>query len=223
MNTIDLTNMFHHTSPTWDGSTKYDLKLISGYENVFYKHIFTMHANLGTHLDAPAHVVPGGKKITEISLSELIAPAHIIYIDAAYSPEYRVHVSDIIAYEEKYGMIMPGSWVLFMTGWGAWWDIPERYKNIDATSTPRFPQISAEVAQLLVQRKITGIAVDTFSPDNADTDWQTHKILLGAGILIVENLKFIEHLPCNGTIFGCFPLLIEDAVESPIRAVLFVK
>jgi len=218
---IDLTNYFQKNSPTWDGKLKYSTNVLNDYDNTFRSLQLEFKANIGTHLDAPAHVVPGSSKISDLSLEQLCGPAAIVYGKAHTNS--RVSKQDILDYEKSYGTIDQGSWVIFMTGWGSHWNNPEHYRNADTQGNPRFPQIGADAAQLLVDRKVKGIAVDTFSPDNADTQWQVHKTLLGNNVLIVENIKYQEGLPPAGSWLGCFPLFFEDLVESPIRAVLYAK
>jgi kynurenine formamidase len=66
---------------------------------------------------------------------------------------------------------------------GHYWDIPERYHN-----HYQFPTVSREAAKLLLLRNISGLGIDTLSPDGPDDDYPVHQLLLGANKYIVENV-----------------------------------
>ncbi|MFH2114634.1 MAG: hypothetical protein ABIJ86_09030 [Spirochaetota bacterium] len=51
------------------------------------------------------------------------------------------------------------------------------------------------------------------------TDMAIHKILLGAGLVIVENPCNLATLQGKGFNFSCLPLRIKDSEGSPVRAV----
>ncbi len=62
------------------------------------------------------------------------------------------------------------------------------------------------------------------SVDEVDsTAFAIHNILLGADLVIVENLTNLEVLPGSAFTFYCFPLRIEDADGSRVRAVAAVE
>lgn len=74
-----------------------------------------------------------------------------------------------------------------------------------------------EAAELLVQRKIQAIGIDTLSPDRPDSGYPVHGLLLSKHILIVENVNNLNQLPANGFRVTMAPLNMKDATESPIR------
>ena len=62
------------------------------------------------------------------------------------------------------------------------------------------------------------------SADEVDTkEFPIHQIFLKNDTIIIENLANLEKLPCNQFLFSCFPLNIEDADGSPVRAVAFIE
>jgi kynurenine formamidase len=66
-------------------------------------------------------------------------------------------------------------------------------------------------------------AMDTISADPADAAGLTiHTILLGAGLIIVENLTNLQAVPAPTFLFAAFPIKIRDADGSPVRAVAIV-
>jgi arylformamidase len=66
--------------------------------------------------------------------------------------------------------------------------------------------------------------MDTISADPVGSaDLPNHHILLGAGMVIVENLTNLSAVPDGPFLFSCFPLNIKDADGSPVRAVAMVS
>jgi kynurenine formamidase len=66
--------------------------------------------------------------------------------------------------------------------------------------------------------------MDIISADPADAvALPVHNILLGAGMVLVENLTNLAAVPAPSFLFAGFPLKIRDADGSPIRAVAIVR
>lgn len=52
-----------------------------------------------------------------------------------------------------------------------------------------FPMITPQVARLITEKKFKGIGVDCLSIDLIDsTDFEVHRIILGANLYAIENL-----------------------------------
>jgi kynurenine formamidase len=49
-----------------------------------------------------------------------------------------------------------------------------------------------------------------------------HHILLGKEILLIENLTNLDKLPDHVFTFQCFPLKVENADGSPVRAIALI-
>ena len=113
----------------------------------------------------------------------------------------------------KSGPIHEGQFVLIHTGWDRFWNDPEKYIN-----GHKFPSISIEAAKYLVQKKIVGIGVDTFSPDLPDSEFPVHSILLRNNIYIVENIAQADKMPPNGRVM-IFPLKGAGLAEAPVRMI----
>nr|MBP9691294.1 cyclase family protein [Candidatus Woesebacteria bacterium] len=56
-----------------------------------------------------------------------------------------------------------------------------------------YPSMTAEFAQILVDRKVKVVGMDILGPDT-DPSWPAHKVLLGNEVLIIENLTNLEKL-----------------------------
>ena len=202
---IDLTHTLEHEIPSWDGGCGFKYSLLS--DDEFHVHSISMKAGVGTHMDAPAHCILGGKTIEAFTLNELIAPCIVIDFSKGETVE---------SFEKRYGRIPKGSFVLIRTGWDRYWNNPKKYQN-------NFPTVSKETAELLLARDIAGLGVDTLSPDGRESDFPVHKILLGAGKILIENVANLAQLPPIGSTLFVLPLKIKAGTESPVRLIADVN
>src|SRR5439155_8619307 len=118
---------------------------------------------IGTHMEAPAHCIPGGLTIEDITLKQLITPCIVIDVSEKSNEKYSVTCDDIYNFENKYGTIFKDTFVIIHTGWERFWTHPERYRN-----NLLFPSLSKEAAKLLLERDIAGLGIDTLSPDREE-------------------------------------------------------
>jgi kynurenine formamidase len=165
---IDLSHTLSPAIPTWDGSCGFEHHVHHDYDpEAVYKfktHKINMSEGIGTHIDAPAHGVPGGISIDELPLSDLIVPCAMIDVSSASHERYSVSVNDIEAFEKEHGLIDPGSCVMVRTGWSQFWSDAEKYRN-----NHLFPSIAGDAADHLLKRGIAGIGIDTLSPTGRKT------------------------------------------------------
>ncbi len=165
-------------------------------------HLTHLDMHLGTHMDAPLHFIPGAADVASLAL--VLRPAVVVRTREQAIPA-RVLPN----------VLPQGCAVLFDTGWTESLESPAYYKES--------PHLSAELAEALVSRGVGLVGVDTPSVDAIDptSRFPAHRILLGAGIPIVEGLCSLDRLPDRaGTFwFAAFPLKLEGADGSPVRAI----
>lgn len=108
--------------------------------------------------------------------------------------------------------IKDSDFLLIHTGWDKKW------KTDDYSGS--FPVLSVAAANYLTSLNLKGVGVDAISVDPIDSsEMPVHHALLGAGMILAENLKNLSELPESGFYFSAFPLKIKEADGSPIRAV----
>lgn len=197
---------FKHTTKRDYNSFEGDIK--------FKVQEITMHAGIGTHIDAPSHCYADGLDIASIPLEDLVAPVVVIDVSKKSHERYSVSVADILEFEKTHGKISDGSLVLIYTGWEKYWHDPKQYLN-----NMLFPSTSKEAAELLLERNIVGLGMDTISPDRPEDDFHVHRILLGANKYIVENVANIKNLPATGAYTFCLPIKSEGGTEAPVRLI----
>lgn len=125
---------------------------------------------------------------------------------------------DVISkFEEEYGEIKPNTFIIFYTGWDRYWETPEKYINNHI-----FPSVHNDTAKLLIDRKISGLGVDTLSADTGANGFPVHRIILGADKYLVENIANAKEIPPVGTKILVLPLKIKDGSEAPIRLIALI-
>ncbi len=112
---VDLTYDFDSTTIYWPTAQPFHLTVVSAQRTpggwYYAANNFSAAEHGGTHLDAPVHFIEKKHTTDQISLSQLVAPAVVIDVrgKADSSPDYRVHQSDITAWEATHGDIPEGS------------------------------------------------------------------------------------------------------------------
>jgi len=220
--TIDLTHDLQPGIPSWSGGCNFELNTILDYSECpgdvkFHAQSFALQAGAGTHMDAPAHCMPGGTTIDKLSPDKLFAPAIKIDISDRAHERYSLSQEDILTWEQEHSVVPTGSIALIYTGWEKHWNNPDRYRNELV-----FPAVSAEAATLMRDRGIIGLGIDTLSPDRPESGFLVHQTLLHAGIYIVENVANAHQLPSTGAYVSVMPLKIVGGTESPVRLVGFI-
>lgn len=175
-----------------------------------------MATHTGSHLDAPLHKIAGGKSISDLPLETFVGDAHIVDLRAAVAADTPIGPELLArALPEKNS----GDIVLLATGWG-----DKRAKTDEWLR--HSPFVAPDGARWLVERGIRGVGIDHFSiggsgPLNAET----HTILLGAGMWVVEELRFPAEvfalaqpvrfwaLPMNWP--GCSGAFCRPVIEMP--------
>jgi arylformamidase len=139
-----------------------------------------MATHTGSHLDAPLHKIAGGKSITELPLETFTGPARIadlrgVAADTAISG---THLAT------KLKRVDAGDIVLLATGWGDKRASTEEWLR-------HSPFLHPDGARWLIDHGIRGVGIDHYSIGGlGPLNEQTHTALLGAGVWVVEELKF---------------------------------
>jgi kynurenine formamidase len=176
MKLIDLSHEFKENMPVYPGDEPPKFVQVSDYSKEgCFNYRINSGFHVGTHIDAPFHMIPGAKKLSEINVERFFGKG--VLIDATGKKEI-----DVDLLERK--NVLKDSIVLIMTGFYKDFGSEEYYNN--------FPEITEAFAKRMVELKVKIVAMDTPSPDKHP--YKVHKILLKEEILIIENLTNLEEL-----------------------------
>jgi len=208
MKLIDLTHVVKPGMTVFPGTEAPVFEVGSSIDkDGFEEKKITMFSHTGTHMDAPAHIIAGARRLDEFPIGKFSGQACVVDVDSNDAVKIDVEVL-----ESRGEAILESDFVILRSGWSQLWDSDEYFRN--------FPVLSPEAAQWLVEANIKGVGLDMISVDECDsTDFAVHNILLGADLVIIENLTNLELLPDSVFSFYCFPLRIDQADGSPVRAV----
>jgi len=165
----------------------------------------TMGVHSGTHVDAPVHFIKGAIGINQILLDSLIGPARVIKISA----------KDTIKEKELSKQeIKEGQRILLRTR-----NSINKILHEDAF-TEDFVYLEEDAAKFLVSRGIKALGVDYLSVGGYKKNGpNVHRLLLGAGIPVIEGLDLTGVLPGNYYMI-CLPMKILDSDGAPARVLL---
>lgn len=219
---VDLTHPMHDEMSFWPGGVPFKKEVLVDYDQGYLLHKFEMGENTGTHVDAPAHFIEGNRAIDELPLSELIVPAVVIDVQdkVASNPAYELTAEDVLGWESEHGEVPAGALVILNTGWHKRFDEPERYVNMDDDEVMQFPGYGPDSAELLVERDVAGIGIDTLSIDHGPSkSFAAHVVMLEAGKYQIENLANLDALPATGATVMVGVLPVQGGSQAQARVV----
>ena len=158
----------------------------------FYARRVCMPEHIGTHVDAPLHFAPGGLDAARLPLWRLIAPAWAAALPRGGGAAGWGEVSGALG--GCGARLAPGEWLVLAT---------------------RGRVLAASVAEALVSLGAAGLAVDSMSPD--DEPYPVHRVLLPAGVPILENLVVPGELLCRRFTLVVAPLPLLGGSGAPAR------
>ncbi len=182
-----------------------------------------LYSHCGTHMDAPTHFGVPGQTIDQIPLDRCMGPAWVVdpvcsgpvraYPDNASRRHYEralIHVDDLGQVVDK---IRHGEGLLLRTGWSR--------RVGDPSYRDDLPRVSLELAEWCVAKRVRMLGVEPPSVadvNNLEELTAVHKVLLEAGVVIVEGLANLDQIRCEKVTFMAFPLKVAGGDGAPVRA-----
>lgn len=163
-------------------------RLVEG--SLYESTCFTMSAHLGTHADAPSHVLSGGDPIGSVPLTTFIGPARVVDLPGR-------------------GEIGPDSLPRGCLG---------TPRILLRTKGRTF--LSPLAAVRLAEKGTILVGTDAMSVDPEDAeDLPVHRTLLSRGVMLLEGLV-LEHVEPGDYRLIALPLALSDLDAAPVRAIL---
>jgi kynurenine formamidase len=228
---LDMTYPLDETAIFWPTAKPFSLTQVAhGFSEggwFYAANEFSAAEHGGTHADAPIHFAEGGRTIDQVPLEEWIGPAVKVDVTAKCNQDrdYLLAVEDLKTWEQTYGLIPDGAWVIMYTGIDTKY-YPDKKMVLGTEKTGpeaipdlSFPGFSRESVEFLIkERNIKGIAIDTPSIDRGKSpDFMVHQVLFAADKLALENIANLDKLPAKGATLFVNPMLIKGGTGAPAR------
>lgn len=204
---VDLSWPLRPGMAVFPGDPPLTLAPLGGYgPDGFLSHLAALPLHCGTHVDAPGHVLPGAPMLADLPPERFCGPGALL--DLRARPGLAVTPTDLAPHLA--GLAGAG-FALLSTGDEERWGDADYY-TAGAHLTPEAAAVLAALPGL------KGVGLDAGSADAAGLrDLPAHRALLGAGRIIVENLRGLAQLAGLRFRFWCLPVFGADG--SPVRAV----
>jgi len=163
-----------------------------------------LSSHTGTHLDAPRHFFTDGIAIDDLDLHLLMGPARVCAFP---------HVTTHLTADDLRPLASSGiERLLLQTPNAALWE--------HTCFQTHYIALTESAAHLLVEMGVRLVGIDYLSVDAfARHDFPVHRILLGAGVLILEGLD-LRAVPPGDYELLALPLLVQHGDGAPVRAIL---
>jgi arylformamidase len=177
--------------------------------------LFVGDTHAGTHIEAPAYLCSGGKRIDQFGLESFVAESVLLDLTDK-EPGQPIDDEDLEGAEERAGIgLREGEVVLLHTG-------REISKHDDIAPT-QHAYLSENGAEYLEFKRPFMVGTDAPSLDpNGSKELSAHSILMRAGILILESLCNLEKIQQSRFRLLALPLKLKDST-SPVRAVAILE
>lgn len=209
MNIYDATFPIHEAMAVWPGDPTPRQQLLSAIHEgaTATTGAIFMSLHTGTHVDAPAHVLPNGISVEQLPSPQLIGPATVVEV-----PEHHHKITVEFLHTLHFP---PGARVLFKTR-NTW-----RWKTEGLHFTPDYVAFTPEAATYLIEQQVALIGIDGFSVDEyAASDLPVHRQFLQHNVVIVELLNLTRVVPGEYFLITA-PLKVANADGAPARVFLF--
>lgn len=192
--------------PIWPGNPGVELERIKKIEEGDSSNVsrVAMGVHTGTHVDAPVHFIPGAQGAETLPLDILTGRARV------------VHLLDVAAVTldalERVITQVPER-LLIRTRNSEYW------RSGDPNFHPEMVGLTEEAARWIAVLQIKLVGVDYLSVAPPGQGGPVHRVLLQAGVVIVEGLN-LSDVAAGEYQLWCLPLKLVGSDGAPARAIL---
>lgn len=211
MRCIDLSHAIAGGMPVFPGTAAPEIGTVTTLEgDGFVETRITLTSHVGTHVDAPAHMLPEGRALDHFGPDTFVGPA--VVLDLSGRAPAPVDIATLAPFESR---LHGCAFALLATGWSRYWG--------EAAYFEGYPTLTPAAARWLAAFALKGVGVDAPSVDTPSAAaFPVHRVFLGRETLIVENLTHLEQLPDAVFTFVCLPLPLAASDGAPVRAVALI-
>lgn len=215
---IDISLPIDSDLPVWPGDPPVVVEPVARVEDGDVAGVsrLALGTHTGTHVDPPAHFVPGGMTVDELPLDVLVGPAVVADMTSG-APIDGAGLAALDLPARTTRLLLKTRSAAARPSGAA--------ENVAATGI-----VTPDGAEWLVAQGVRLVGADTLSIEPAtdrpgvrgcppEEQYPVHRILLGAGVIIVEGLDLTAAPPGHYELV-CLPLRVAGGDGAPARAVL---
>ena len=207
---IDISVPINSNLPIWPGSQKPELRENLSIKNGDIANESSINVNLhtGTHIDAPSHFIDNGLTIDKIPIGKLMGSAFVASIKNVNTITEETLEKSSIPKHVKRLLLQTDNTELWIKNNGIFYE--------------DYVALSPRAAKWIVNRGIDLIGIDYLSIQKYTDGPETHQILLGNNIVILEGLN-LNNVSQGWYDLICLPIRYENIEASPARALLITS
>jgi arylformamidase len=194
--------------PTWPGSvgfrTRWAMRIDAGDSaNVS---VYEADVHTGTHAESGLHFLRDGEPIDGIPLETFVGPAEVIHIEGDAVTAESLEAAAIPDATTRL-LIRTRNSARWAGGWGAF--------------DPVFVALTTDAARWIADHGLGLVGLDHLSIQQFGSDGETHRVLMRAGVAILEGLN-LAGVPVGSHTLVAAPLKLVGTAAAPARALLIV-
>ncbi len=205
---IDISVPLRSGMVVWPGERPFEMRRVRSLEqdgaNVSE---LCLGSHAGTHVDASAHFVAGGRGVDRLPVDVLNGPADVADLSGV---ESAISAADL----EAAHLPADCQRLLLRTRNSLYWERAADRFHED------YVALSVEAADWVVQRGIRLVGIDYLSIEPYRLPGHpVHRALLGAQVIVLETID-LSRVAAGRYHLSCLPLFIAGADGAPTRAIL---
>lgn len=203
MKVYDISMKIHHDMPVYKNkdSKRPVIEVMQNFSTgSAYESKISIDMHTGTHIDAPLHMIENGASMDQFNIETVVTECKVLDFTL---------VSDRITSDDFIGKeINEGDFIILKTR-----------NSFEENFDYNFVYLEEKGAKYLKNKKVKGVGIDALGIERNQRDHETHKILLGNDIVIIEGLR-LKDINEGKYLLCALPLKISNVEASPARAVL---
>lgn len=202
---LDISQPISPGMPHWPGDPDVEIERVVGISDGECCNVsrLVMGTHTGTHVDPPLHYFADGKSIAEMPLEIGIGQCRVLHIPGVTA----IGAEHLRAYSPQ-----RGERLLLRTR--------NSERLVGEEFTKDYAHLTPDAAQLLVDAGVVLVGIDYMSIGSYEVEGEaTHRILLGAGVWVAENLV-LGGVEAGDYDMICLPLRIAGGDGGPCRVVV---
>ena len=166
--------------------------------------VVEMDVHTGTHVEAPLHFLDGGDPLDAFELERFVGPARVVAVEGPAVTAEALEEAGVPDGTLRL-LVKTDNSRRWAAGWGPF--------------DPEYVSLTGDAARWVAGHGIRLVGIDHLSIQRYDDDGETHRILMRAGVAILEGLN-LHGIEAREYTLVAVPLRLAGREAAPARAVL---